>query len=163
MLRQRQLTLFMSALFVLRSCSSRHLPTTPVTQAHFSRRLWHIKRDDLLHLASNPIATNGNKLRKFVYLLHLQEPPKVIASHGGMQSNSMVALAVIAQSLQASFHYFVHHLPRHFLSTQSGNYKLALALGMKVHSLEKSDYALVKDTPILSHQAQQMIKVFSVS
>ena len=144
-------------------CSSEMMTASPVTQVRFLQRFWHIKRDDLLHLSSNPMAispTNGNKLRKFMYLLQLDESPKVIASHGGLQSNSMVALAGIADSLRASFHYFAHRIPQHFLTCPSGNYKLALELGMKLHSLEQAEYALLKDTPVLSDQANEMVKVF---
>lgn len=94
-----------------------------------------------------------------MYLLQLNESPKVIASHGGIQSNSMVALAAIAQSSQASFHYFAHRIPRHLLTCPSGNYKLAVELGMKVHCLDQIDYALLKDTPVLSDQAHEMSEV----
>lgn len=139
------------------------LPRTPVSVVQAFQLPWHIKRDDLLHLSDkNHSYTNGNKLRKFSYLLRRDPLPSTIVSFGGIQSNSMVALASLSQYFNSSFHYFAHRIPQHLLDHPQGNFKAAIEKGMKVHRLDKHAYELLKDTAVLSNQAQEMMEVTSL-
>ena len=95
----------------------------------FSGRQYFVKRDDLL----TPL--NGNKARKLYGLLErydLSQYQRVI-SHGGSQSNAMLALAQLCQLLDVEFHYYTRPPPKWLKQTPIGNLKDALDCGMQWH------------------------------
>lgn len=88
-----------------------------------------IKRDDLI----SPFV-NGNKAYKFYFLL--SEDINHIVSHGGNQSNAMLALSYIAKHKKANFTYFTRPLPKTLACNLEGNIKVSLSNGMKLHFLD---------------------------
>ena len=58
-----------------------------------------------------------------------------IASHGGPQSNAMVALAALARQHNSTCTYFCRPLPRWLRQHPSGNYARARALGIEIVTL----------------------------
>lgn len=96
------------------------------------RSLW-IKRDDLV----DP-GINGNKARKFTYLIEAQpEKHRRVLSHGGNQSNAMNALALLCTRKKWRFTYYTRPLPAHLRQNPAGNLKRALDAGMEL--IECSD------------------------
>ena len=91
-----------------------------------------IKRDDQNTLLGGLIS--GNKSRKLLYLSEMNPFPEVILSYGGIQSNSMSAIAQVVsnKSNNAHFYYFCKKVPQSLSSSPNGNFKKALNLGMKV-------------------------------
>lgn len=88
-----------------------------------------IKRDDKLNISG----LNGNKGRKFLDLATRKPFPKVIISYGGVQSNSMLALAKLASDhLKCKFVYISKKVPQTVLQSTTGNFHAAVSLGMKV-------------------------------
>jgi len=81
-----------------------------------------IKRDDLI----DPFI-NGNKARKFQFLLNWSKPIDEIISHGSLQSNALVALSYIAKQRNIPF---IYHTNRNedFIKQHKdeGNLKIAL-------------------------------------
>jgi len=113
------------------------LPPPSPTSLHFIRsRPCYLKRDDLYRLPSN---LSGNKSRKFLSLSSTPLPP-CIASHGGPQSNAMLALASIANYNAVNFTYYVKTLPRHLRTYPTGNLMRATTLGMNLVQLTHSEY-----------------------
>lgn len=54
-------------------------------------------------------------------------------SIGGVQSNSMLAIAkIVAQHAGSHFYYFTKPIPKFLKNKPTGNYATALSLGMKV-------------------------------
>ena len=100
---------------------------TPIFRAFHNHRLFgrniYIKRDDL----SNGV--NGNKARKFSWILNNCND-MVYGSYGGIQSNSMNALSVIANAQNKPFVYFTDST--YNVATARGNLKRSLDRGMKV-------------------------------
>lgn len=94
----------------------------------FDKRLFYIKRDDLLHPDFS-----GNKARKFEYFL-AQDLFKIkrVVSYGSNQSNAMYSLSVLAKMRNWSFMYFCDHVPSFLKQNPVGNYKYALQNGMLV-------------------------------
>lgn len=96
-----------------------------------------IIRDDLISLGVNSLS--GNKARKLKFLVNNNDNKmnnnniKLLASYGGYQSNSMLAIAKIANEYNYDFVYYTKRIPN-FIKTSSkiGNYKLAIDLGMNV-------------------------------
>ena len=112
----------------------------------FGRKIF-LKRDDLLRVAVaneviSPSCLSGNKARKLKFLWnkhHLEEGsstkgeafPKYIVSFGGVQSNSMVAIAKCCHK-RAKFYYFVKRIPPFLMKNPIGNFDVALDLGVNV-------------------------------
>lgn len=84
-----------------------------------------LKRDDCI-----AGIVSGNKARKFHSLIHSPPHETTYVSHGGNQSNAMLALALLAQSQGKSFRYFTPTLPEWLKKNPIGNLKKALACGM---------------------------------
>jgi 1-aminocyclopropane-1-carboxylate deaminase/D-cysteine desulfhydrase-like pyridoxal-dependent ACC family enzyme len=98
-----------------------------VSEVEFRGRRYLIKRDDLLQ----PFP--GNKARKLRGLLDLDwSRIRSILSHGGNQSNAMLALAHLAQLKGVAFQYYTPPLPGWLRAAPQGNLEKALALGMEL-------------------------------
>jgi len=71
---------------------------SPIETVFVRNRLVYLKRDDLLRLKGSNVS--GNKARKLLGLNQIpaQDFPDCVVSHGGPQSNAMVALAAIVHS-----------------------------------------------------------------
>ncbi len=106
-----------------------HWQHSTIDSFNFAGRDYLVKRDDLL----TPL--NGNKARKLYGLLddlELSRYQRVI-SHGGAQSNAMLAIAQLCQLLQIEFHYYTRTPPKWLKQSPNGNLKEALACGMQWH------------------------------
>lgn len=106
----------------------------------FGKELY-IKRDDLNIV--NGI--NGNKARKFKFLS--SSPFETIVSFGGIQSNSMLAIAksIVENNLNSrQFLYITKHIPKKLKESPIGNFKTALNYGMKVWNLVYTIVSTVK-------------------
>ena len=100
---------------------------SPVARVRFRGRDWFIKRDDLLH----PFP--GNKGRKLLGLLALDwSGIRQIVSHGGNQSNAMLAVARLARMRGRPFRYYTRPIPAWLRAEPVGNLREALALGMEL-------------------------------
>lgn len=158
------------------SSSSRCFPpASPVESVLIRDRMVYIKRDDLLRLPVSQLS--GNKARK-MFGLHImttggtdasqpgmkqrQAPPppppfpQCIVSHGGPQSNAMLALAAMVhfQNLQEQeqtgtelsdaekkrFVYYTKRLPRFLRNQPNGNLFRALSLGMELRQVSNDQY-----------------------
>jgi 1-aminocyclopropane-1-carboxylate deaminase/D-cysteine desulfhydrase-like pyridoxal-dependent ACC family enzyme len=84
---------------------------------------------------------NGNKGRKLYNLAKSNPFPRVILSYGGVQSNSMLALAKLAHSRGCEFVYFSRKIPKTVKAMNAGNFGLSLDLNMKVRTV--NDMGLV--------------------
>lgn len=122
---------------------------SPMTKVMIRNQPMFIKRDDLLHLpelrhSNDTHLVNGNKMRKFKYLIEGQESPRpsCLISYGGAQSNSMAALAAIARHKDTPFFYFSQSLPQTLKENPIGNLGLSLKLGMKVRRLLSHVYSI---------------------
>jgi 1-aminocyclopropane-1-carboxylate deaminase/D-cysteine desulfhydrase-like pyridoxal-dependent ACC family enzyme len=104
---------------------------SPVEQVSFQGRTYYIKRDDLLH----PFP--GNKARKLTGLLQ-KDWSKIsrVVSHGGTQSNAMLAIARLARYKNCTFDYYTRLAPEWLKEHPVGNLKAALALHMQWHETE---------------------------
>ena len=75
----------------------------------------------------------GNKARKLAALIDAGSLPRRLVSHGGAQSNAMLALATLAQhSPQTTLRYHTKPLPEWLRAAPSGNLGRALRLGMEL-------------------------------
>ncbi len=103
------------------------LVESPMEQVEFRGRPYFVKRDDRLH----PFP--GNKARKLRGLLAL-DWTKIgrVVSHGGNQSNAMLALARLAHFQGRPFDYHIPPLPASLRTAPIGNLGLALELGMNL-------------------------------
>lgn len=104
----------------------------------FGRKIF-LKRDDLLRVAvANEVTPlSGNKARKLKFLCLEDDStkgrpfPKYVLSFGGVQSNSMVAIAKCCHK-RAKFFYFVKRIPPFLKKNPIGNFDIALDLGVNV-------------------------------
>jgi len=104
------------------------ISNSPIEKIKFKNKIFHIKRDDLLHEDFS-----GNKARKFHYYLINQFPNiDTIVSYGSNQSNAMYSLSVLAKLKKWNFIYYVDHIPSYLEQNPNGNYKAALDNGMKL-------------------------------
>lgn len=96
----------------------------------FGRSIW-LKHDELIH----PIC-NGNKARKFAYLLQ-SLPYTTWISYGGNQSNAMFALAYLAHLKGVVFKYVMPSLPSLYTNQDLlvGNLASSLQWGMQTYTL----------------------------
>lgn len=91
----------------------------------FDHQEYYIKRDDLL----TPIS--GNKARKLYGLLETDLTQyQAVVSHGGAQSNAMLALAQMCNLLDLPFRYYTRPVPKWLKLKPLGNLRQALACGM---------------------------------
>jgi 1-aminocyclopropane-1-carboxylate deaminase/D-cysteine desulfhydrase-like pyridoxal-dependent ACC family enzyme len=92
----------------------------------------YIKRDDLT--VCNMIS--GNKVRKAKFFKKLTDKYDFMASYGGYQSNSMLALSRITHNMTTTpkYLYFTKNLNQKYLDHPMGNLKQALENGMKVRN-----------------------------
>jgi len=105
---------------------------SPVTSVNIFGREVFIKRDDIL----NECGLSGNKARKFMHFSNLENTPSVVGSFGGLQSNSMLAIATMASTIPGcSFVYFVKRTPRVFAEGNNDNFAKAIELGMRVNAV----------------------------
>jgi hypothetical protein len=86
--------------------------------------------------------STGNKLRKLWRYLHSTDiaPYKGIMSHGGHQSNAMLAIAQLANDVELPFSYFTAELPAKLADQPEGNLLAAvcsLCLVVDVYPLQK--------------------------
>ena len=106
----------------------KNIINSPIEQINFKNRSFLIKRDDLLHPSFS-----GNKARKFYYFFKKDFPNiTTLISHGSNQSNAMYSLSVLAKLKGWSFIYYTNHIPSFLRDNPAGNYKYALANGMKL-------------------------------
>jgi len=104
----------------------------------FRGRNFFVKRDDTI----DPLLS-GNKYRKLYSLL--QTPSQLytkIYSYGGTQSNAMLSIAALCHHKGWEFHYTVKKLPSYGKANLSGNLKMALEFGMRLHEVEDYDEAV---------------------
>ena len=98
-----------------------------------------------MELHSHPLPPpllNPSSPRKFKYLLkHLPDKVDTIVSHGGVQSNAMVALAALGMATKTSVVYYCKKPGRWLTSNPSGNYHRALSLGIELHYLKNDEYS----------------------
>ena len=114
------------------------LINSPIQKVTFRGQNYFIKRDDLLHSDFS-----GNKARKFYYFFDSDlSGIDTIASYGGNQSNAMYSLSVLAKIKNKKFKYFIKPLPKYLKESPSGNFKEAIANGMKV--IEIDDFKNIK-------------------
>lgn len=83
----------------------------------------------------------GNKKWKLQHWIQRDDYPvgSFLVSHGGYQSNAMLALAQLARMKRMGFVYYTKSLPSS-PEPASGNLKHALELGMQVVSLSTAEY-----------------------
>uniref|UniRef100_A0A7S0GYQ1 Tryptophan synthase beta chain-like PALP domain-containing protein n=1 Tax=Amorphochlora amoebiformis TaxID=1561963 RepID=A0A7S0GYQ1_9EUKA len=114
--------------------------SSPVELFSIRGRNVYVKRDDLLRLPGSGIS--GNKARKLASLdaIPASEFPSIMASHGGIQSNAMLAMAKLAKAKGSKFKYITKSIPKHLKANPSGNYKEALSMDTQFDSLKPSDY-----------------------
>lgn len=98
---------------------------SPVEPFEFAGHRYWVKRDDLLA----PIS--GNKARKLAWFFENPLPSiRRVVSHGGAQSNAMLALARLAKMKGWEFVWFTRPMPAWLRAHPAGNLRLALELGM---------------------------------
>lgn len=136
------------------------LQPSPVDTVLVRDRIVYVKRDDKLRLPGSQIS--GNKARKMMTLNDMMMAwtnfPSCVVSHGGPQSNAMLALAALVHyhnktspSLkdgdicdtavpETKFVYFTKKLPRFLRKQPIGNLFRALSLGMEMVQLSPQEY-----------------------
>ncbi|CEM33219.1 unnamed protein product [Vitrella brassicaformis CCMP3155] len=110
-----------------------------------------VKRDDLLHL--HPSDINGNKARKFL-ALHRRlfdsdsstSAPRVIVSHGGVQSNALRALSALVRTYNerggsCRLLYYCKKIPSWLRERPVGTFAAALEQGVEFRPLANAEYA----------------------
>ena len=104
------------------------ISNSPIDKREFRGKEIYIKRDDLL----DP-QFSGNKARKFYYFLINEFPcVKKVVGYGSNQSNAMFSLSVLAKMKKWEFEYYTDHISSYLKRNPVGNYKNALANGMKI-------------------------------
>ena len=73
----------------------------------------------------------GNKARKLADLFARPNLPSTLVSHGGAQSNAMVAIAALAAHRGVAFRYHTRPLPKWLRASPTGNLRRALGFGMQ--------------------------------
>jgi 1-aminocyclopropane-1-carboxylate deaminase len=109
-----------------------------------------VKRDDLLTENFRTQTLTGNKVRKFYFLTDKTIIPEksLVISYGGLQSNSMNAIAaIVASSVSSEFLYFVKSFPKSLQSRPIGNLAGALANGMRVIEIDSNLYNELERAP----------------
>jgi len=121
-----------------------------IDKVDFAGRQVYVKRDDLLVFkqadigdgvestsTSTIVGFNGNKARKFYYLLSQDLSTKTkLVSYGSAQSNSLPVLAALAKHKGLLFDFYVDHIAKFLKHNPAGNYASALALGANIIELK---------------------------
>ena len=125
------------------------LSSNVLTKVRFGGRVLYIKRDDQRAIQDTVI--KGNKSRKLYHLSQTRPFPHIVASYGGAQSNSMLALAQLISTVSPStqFYYFTKPLPKFLRDRPNGNLAVALQKGMTLVEIDNQTY------DELPHQHQQ--------
>ncbi|KAK4537188.1 hypothetical protein CDCA_CDCA11G3213 [Cyanidium caldarium] len=104
----------------------------------------HVYRDDAtcLGAGTDGLRVRGNKARKLHTLWTQRDWVEAyrgggIVSHGGAQSNAMLALAVMAGALQVPFEYIAAGAPRWLRASPNGNYRRAVQLGVRFRHVSR--------------------------
>ncbi|KAG5179072.1 tryptophan synthase beta subunit-like PLP-dependent enzyme [Tribonema minus] len=114
---------------------------SPVDTFTIRGRTVLVKRDDKMRLKGSGIS--GNKARK-LYTFNAtpaDQLPDLVVSHGGAQSNAMLALAAVATSKGKRFRYYTKAVGRWLRRTPSGNFARAMALNTEIIEVHAEDYA----------------------
>lgn len=103
-----------------------------------------VKRDDMI---LSEAGLNGNKRRKFNCLdSHFMKDIDTVVSWGGTQSNSMGAIAKVAQHYNVPFVYYTRKAPTWLKKSPTGNYQEAVTRNTDFRELSNDDYqSLLKD------------------
>lgn len=124
----------------------------------------HILRDDLLRIYTSSSHhhhqansdhlhyLSGNKIRKFYFLLTNKFDQRmnnsIVISYGGLQSNSMNAIALITSYfMNCQFIYFVKKYPKYLQNNPHGNLAKSLEMGMKIIEINSSLYQRLEKIP----------------
>lgn len=105
------------------------LGPAPIVPSRASRELFILRDYDRSLSAALPLVC-GNKARKLATLSEKLPTRLPLVSHGGSQSNAMLALARVCHASDTPFTYHTRPLPRWLRSKPVGNLAKALALGM---------------------------------
>lgn len=138
--KQSRLWAAVAAVSLMSCVLSSHFPSericSRVTKHVFAGKSLYVKRDDENCIDGIQVSISGNKSRKLQFLSRKRPFPTIVASYGGSQSNSMLAIAkvVAAASTHSTFYYLMKPLPKFLKSSPNGNLKAALDLGMQVTS-----------------------------
>eukprot|EP00953_Heterococcus_sp_UTEX-ZZ885_P018975 10601-Heterococcus_DN1.PRE.3 len=91
---------------VLKKPPSNAVSISPVETVTIRGRKILVKRDDKMRLAESGIC--GNKARKLYAMnaIPAADFPELTVSHGGSQSNAMLALAAVCSSKGKAFRYY---------------------------------------------------------
>ncbi len=109
---------------------------TEVTPFTFQGEAFYVKRDELI----DPLLS-GNKFRKLYTLVQTPaEKYRKLISYGGTQSNAMLSIAALCNRKNWEFHYYAKPVPEQLKKHLSGNLKMALELGMKLHEVPHDAY-----------------------
>jgi 1-aminocyclopropane-1-carboxylate deaminase/D-cysteine desulfhydrase-like pyridoxal-dependent ACC family enzyme len=112
------------------------MQNSPISTISLDGREFLVKRDDLV----DPYLA-GNKYRKLYTLLHTPNTVyHTIISYGGTQSNAMLAIAAMCQKKGWKFLYYSKKMSQTQKTAPSGNYALALSLGMQHIEIEHELY-----------------------
>ncbi|MDC0535917.1 hypothetical protein OAO18_08940, partial [Francisellaceae bacterium] len=101
---------------------------SPLQAVLINNQAFYIKRDDLILGV-----LNGNKARKLKFLFddNHQYLQKII-SYGGIQSNFMSAIAVLAKHKNWSCEYYTQPIPKYLKEKPVGNYAAAIKNNIKI-------------------------------
>ena len=112
-----------------------NLPS-PVEPFRFMGRDFFVKRDDLI----DPLLS-GNKSRKLQTFIDTPSSELThLYSHGGSQSNAMVAIAALCHSKGWQFEYLTKRVADAAKQQEHGNLHTALSLGMRLREVGHSAY-----------------------
>mmetsp|Transcript_20040 Transcript_20040/g.49867 ORF Transcript_20040/g.49867 Transcript_20040/m.49867 type:complete len:561 (-) Transcript_20040:103-1785(-) len=149
--------------------NERETAPSPVEIKEIRNKRVYVKQDDQLRLSGSGIS--GNKARKMWTLNEIpaHQFPSCLVSYGGPQSNSMLALAAVANfknrelllnnnesidenmtnssSLPVRFVYYTKKLPRFLRKQPNGNFFRALSLGMELVEISHEEYARLFEHP----------------
>jgi 1-aminocyclopropane-1-carboxylate deaminase/D-cysteine desulfhydrase-like pyridoxal-dependent ACC family enzyme len=100
---------------------------------------------------------SGNKIRKFQYFIQTlpskDHQPVVFMSYGGLQSNSMFAISLLAsqQKSACEFLYFVRNYPKYLQTNPIGNLERSLKNNMTIIELNPELYKSLERIPKSLH------------
>jgi 1-aminocyclopropane-1-carboxylate deaminase/D-cysteine desulfhydrase-like pyridoxal-dependent ACC family enzyme len=141
-----QLLLILMSIIMIKKINSTCISS--ITKVNYKGKSLYIKRDDQYHLRClngiDDIKVNGNKTRKFLKL-HQQlssssSSLREIRSYGGIQSNSMVAIAAITNYHKCKFTYYTKKINDLQRYKDRGNYAVAFNYGMNHIQLSNEEY-----------------------
>ena len=163
MQRFRSLSLiFLYCSFTSYRCSMRRFASAssflPLTKVRFGGRILYVKRDDQRAIQDEIVT--GNKGRKLQHLSRTRPFPNIVASYGGAQSNSMLAIAQLIHSVSPStpFYYFTKPLPSFLRDRPNGNLAVALQQGMTLVEIDNKTYDELTRFPKISSPFPSLAK-----